>query len=281
MFRGASALALYARRRWLTATAAAVGVLHVALASRSIEPPAEFSLAIAFGWACALFLLQDVSERAASRAWIAAGVLLIAVSLLELGQVQYQGAHRLAALCAGVGVVLLAGPQQLRRQAPALAMLLFPTVLPAPRIARELLDLSPWTASAAAMCLRIGGESNVQDGVFLRMPHAVVVVADGCSGLSQIFALLVLALFTMALFPTTRGQKILLLASAAFVGFACNAVRIAALAVLAERDEIVRFDAWHDGALAPLCTVAATLVALAIWLPMLLRGGPSPQASPR
>jgi exosortase/archaeosortase family protein len=89
--------------------------------------------------------------------------------------------------------------------------------------------------------------------------------------LSQIFALLFMATFAIFLFPTSRRQRIWLLATAPLVGFACNALRIAALAILADRGERRLFDAWHDGALSPLCTVFAVGLALAIWLPLLRR----------
>ena len=245
------------------------------LAGRSQGALAEFWLAVALAWACAASLWEFTGDRSASRWWIAPGAALVAASLLELAPVQYQTAHRIAPLAAGIGLALLRGPREIRRQARALAMLLCPLLLPAPRLARELIDLCPPTAVLAELALRIAGVPVARAGIELRLQSSSVLVFQGCSGLSQVSALLFMALFAIFLFDTGRAAKVWLLASAALVGFACNAVRIAALAVLADRGQMQRFAAWHDGALSPLCTLGAVALALAIWLPLLRRQAPA------
>lgn len=259
------------RRRRLIAVVASIGLAQVALAGRSAGALPEFWVAVAIGWACAASLWEVEGEGAASGWWVALGVVSICASLVELVPVQYRTPHRFAPLGAGLGLALLGGPREVRRQARALAMLLCPALLPAPKLARGLLDLCPWTAAITAVELKIAGVPAVRAGVELRLPGSTLVVADGCSGLNQILALLFIALFAISLFPTTRVQKIWLLASASVVGFVSNTVRIAALTVFADRGEMQRFAAWHDGALSPLCTVAAVVLALVIWLPLLRR----------
>lgn len=259
------------RTLWLVAAVALIGLGQVLLAGRSQGALAEFWLAVALAWACAASLWEFKGDRWASRWWIAPAAALIAASLIELAPAHYQTAHRIAPLAAGIGLALLRGPREIRRQARALSMLLCPLLLPAPRLARELIDLCPPTAVATGLALKAAGIPVARTGIELRLPSSTMLVFQGCSGLDQIVALLFVALFAIFLFDTGRAAKVWLLASAALVGFACNAVRIAALAVLADRGQMQRFAAWHDGALSPLCTVGAVALALAIWLPLLRR----------
>ncbi len=256
-------------RRGLIAAVAGVGLAQVALASRSSGVLPEYWVAVAMGWACAASLWDFEEGEPASRGWIAAGAALVAASLLELAPEPYRTAHRVAPLAGGVGLALLEGPRELRRQVRALAMLLCPVLLPAPRLARALLDLAPLTAVTASAALKLVGVPVVRAGVELHLPRSTLLVAEGCSGLSQILALLLMALFAVSLFPTGRVQKLWIFGSAACIGFVCNTVRIAALTLLADRGEMGLFAAWHTGALSPLCTVAAVAVALAVWFPLL------------
>lgn len=265
------------RRSWLIAAVAFLGIAQVALAGRAQHALAEYWLAVALAWACAALLWDFSAAEPASRWWIAPGAALVAASLIEMAPLRYQTAHRLAPLAAGLGLSVLFGPREVRRQAKALAMLLFPWLLPAPRWARDTLDLCPPTAAMSEALLKLAGVPVSRAGIELRLPGSTLLVFQGCSGLTQIFALLFLAIFAISLFPTTRREKIFLFATAVLVGFVSNAVRIAALAMMADQGQMRRFAEWHEGTLSPLCTVAAAGVALALWLPLLLR--PSGEAA--
>ncbi len=264
---------------WLKRTALAVALLQAVLATFTSGGTLEFWMATVLGWAAALQLAR--ADVARDSTWPARllGAALVVAGLLELLPLQYRAAHRLAPLCAGLGVALLGGPGFARAQARALATLLWPLLLPPPVFLRErLLDFSAGTAAAAALGLRASGFAVVRDGTRLLLPASELIVLPGCSGLSQILALLALALLALALFPTSRLQKAWVLGSAVLVGFASNAARIAALSVLADQGQIDRFQQLHEGSTGQLCTVASAALALALWWPLLLKA-PAPLLS--
>ena len=88
-----------------------------------------------------------------------------------------------------------------------------------------------------------------------------MTVAGACSGINQVFQLLALAVLAAVVLEATPRRAAWLAGSAIVVGLAVNALRIAFLAVLAERGETRLFDQWHQG--APSLLVSA--VATAVW----------------
>jgi exosortase/archaeosortase family protein len=114
-------------------------------------------------------------------------------------------------------------------------------------------------------------------GALLHLSHADLLVGSICAGENHIAAMLVLLALATMLFSLTLPQKLWFAGSAIVVGFSCNAVRIAALAVFADRGQMERFTSWHDGQLSPLCMGIAALLTLGLWWPVLRRAPAAPQ----
>jgi exosortase len=247
-----------------------VGAVQTLLAVRSQFATDDFWFAVALCWLLAAVAAgPDQGERGA-RGWRVAGAILAAAACLELVPQYYHPLHRFAPFLAGAGIALFRGPRAAVRCSRWLAILILPLAIPPPLAVRELLDPSLLTAAAARAWLGAAGVPAWREGVNLHLPSSVLEVESGCSGLGQMAELLVLAGVATAILRTTASQKLWLLVTALAVGFAGNAARIATLAWLADRGALEQFDRWHQGAVAPLWSVAAAAVALVFWMPVLL-----------
>jgi cyanoexosortase A len=261
--------------------AAALGVAAVQLALAARSGVEEFWLTAFLAWGGARLVARaGTGGKPALAARIAGGVLL-ASSLLELGMAQqYRMGHRLAPLAGGLGLLLLAGGfDQVRANGRAIVLLCLPMVHPPPLAVRELLDTSRATAFLSASFLRLDGVAVERRGTLLLLPDSTLTVAGACSGINQIFELLALAVLATVILEVTPRRAAFFAGSAVAVGFAVNALRIAFLAVLADRGQTQLFDAWHLGGPSLLVSAAATAVWGGLSLLVLRSGGDAPTGS--
>jgi cyanoexosortase A len=262
--------------------AAALGVaaLQLALAARSGAE--EFWLTAFLAWGGARLVARAGGDEEPSFAARTAGALLLAVSLWELATAhEYRTGHRLAPLAGALGLLLLTGGfAWVRRNGRALALLCLPMIHPPPLAVREVLDTSRATAFLSAAFLRLQGVPVDRRGTLLVLPNSSLAVAGACSGINQIFELLALAVLAAVILEVTPRRAIWLAASAVAVGLAVNAVRIAFLAVLADRGQMQVFELWHQGGPSLLVSAAATAVWGGLSL-LVLRAGDVPSGSAR
>ena len=246
--------------------AAAVAVVQLVLATGSGAE--EFWVIMLLAWCGAVTVARADEDGAPGLSASIAGALLVAFSILELATApQYRAAHRLAPLAGGLGLLLFAGGAGwMRANGRALLLLSLPMLYPPPVAVREILDTSRATAFLGAFFLRLCGFAVDTSGTLLRMSTSSLNVAGACSGINQIFELLSLAVLGSIVLEVGRRGAAWLAASAVAVGFVVNALRIALLAVLADRGRTDLFDLWHTGTASLLVPVAAT----AVWVGLAL-----------
>jgi len=243
------------------AAALAVAAVQLILAARCGAE--EFWLIAFLAWGGARLVARAGGEEKPGVPARTAGAVLLASSLVELAMApQYRTGHRLAPLAGGLGLVLFCGGLDwIRANGRALLLLCLPLLHPPPIAVRELLDTSSATASASAFFLRLYGVAVERDGKLLLLPDSSLSVGGACSGINQIFQLLALAVLAIVILEVAARRAAWLLGSAVVVGLAVNALRIAFLAVLADRGQMQHFHLWHEG--PPSLLVSA--IATAIW----------------
>jgi cyanoexosortase A len=261
--------------------AAALGVAGVQLALAARSGAEEFWLIAFLAWGGARLVARAGADEKAAFAAQVAGALLLAASLWELATAQeYRTGHRLAPLAGGLGLLLLSGGfGWVRGNGRALVLLCLPMIHPPPLAVREVLDTSGATAFLSAAFLRLQGVPVERRGTLLVLPDSSLTVAGACSGINQIFELLALAVLAAVILEVTPRRAAWLAGSAVAVGLAVNAVRIAFLAVLADRGQIQLFELWHQGAPSLLVSAAATAVWGGLSLLVLRSGGDVPSGS--
>jgi cyanoexosortase A len=243
------------------AAALAVAAIQLLLAARSGAE--EFWLIAFLAWGGARFVARAGGEEKAGFTARIAGGLLVLSSLFELLTApRYQAGHRLAPLAGGLGLLLFfGGLDWIRANGRALVLLSLPLLHPPPTAVREVLDTSRATAFVAAFFLRAYGVAVERGGTLLVLPDSSLSVAGACSGINQIFELLALAVLAIVILEVTPRRAVWLAASAVAVGLSVNALRIAFLAVLADRGQMHLFQLWHEG--PPSLLVSA--IATAMW----------------
>jgi cyanoexosortase A len=261
--------------------AAVLGVAAAQLALAARSGAEEFWLTAFLAWGGARLVARaGADEKPALAARIAGGVLL-ASSLFELAAAQqYRMGHRLAPLAGGLGLLLLAGGfERVRANGRALVLLCLPLLHPPPLVVRELFDTSRATAFLSAWFLRLQGVAVERRGTLLLLPDSSLTVAGACSGINQIFELLALALLAAVILEATPRRAAWLAGSAVGVGLAVNALRIAVLALLADRGQMELFEMWHQGGPSLLVSAAATAVWGGLSLLVLRSRGEAPTGS--
>jgi len=165
-----------------------------------------------------------------SRATVAAGVaaLIAALGALVIGSLTGETFLARASLpVALLGVALfVGGPGVLRYAWIGLAYLFFMVPLPYLTLKTLTYQSRLFDASATAAALRALGVPVLQDGVMLHLANMTLEVADECSSVPAIAALIALGVAYAQLHPRPTWVKVALALSAAPLGLAANILRL-------------------------------------------------------
>lgn len=188
------------------------------------------------------------------------GLLLIAFVFFRSAFPTNLGAFfYLLPVVSALGLALLAssiqGLKQYQRE--IITLILFCTTN---LLRTRLFDISPITAKFAAFILWYTGFEVSHTGVEISLPTGIINVYDGCSGISQIFDLLALALIFMLMFPRNWLQKIVISIVAITIGFVVNGLRVALMALLVRKDNLEIFEYWHTGTGSLIFSLIASLI---------------------
>lgn len=141
---------------------------------------------------------------------------------------------RLSLLIVAAGTVLyLAGWAHLRMLMFPLALLALTIPLPAIVAGQLTLPLQLVASKAAESALTTFNVPILRDGNVLVLPNGVLQVAEACSGIRSLFALLTLTLIAARSLERRAGARIAIVASAVPIAVAANAVRVTATALAA------------------------------------------------
>ncbi len=193
------------------------------------------------------------SIAAAPRKPSAAGIWLAGVSLLllllaNLGAVKTVACYSLITLIAGI-VLALYGGQVLRLVLFPIAFLLFMipvfTFIMTPvTFAMRVVAARMATSTIAAM-----GVSIYRDGALIYLPNGVIEVADACSGIRSLFALLALGAVYAYLYQGKTWERISLFLAGIPIAVAANYVRVTFLTLMSYRfgvDATLPSDSWLE-----------------------------------
>jgi exosortase len=135
------------------------------------------------------------------------------------------------------------GAGSLRALAPVLGLVPFAIPLPMFVSGQLAFELKEFAVEAGIAIANLFGAGAVRDGVHLRVPgqELPLLVADPCSGLRSLVALLTLGYCIAFLFGSTRGAgRLLLLLAAVPLALGTNALRIGGVCLIA-RSQGVEF----------------------------------------
>ena len=177
-------------------------------------------------------LRRDPITEPDGSAWglvfLATGLALLAVDAAI--RTDLLGAIGLILCLPGLSLLLL-GTRRTRALAFPLILSGFMLPLPAGAVSSlhlVLRHISAWAANELVVLL---GIPVLKDGTTLLLPGAAVQVADACSGVSTLYASLLLGLILAYLSRSTR-MRIALIASSIVLAVICNTIRVTGLVLI-------------------------------------------------
>ncbi|UNU25881.1 cyanoexosortase A [Microcoleus vaginatus] len=256
---------------WLLGIGSGLIALHLTLTSRTNDTDL-FGTMLLF-WGIVAFLIWERHESLTFESGIFAsffGSSLIGLILLKSSSISgYDFFIRATPFLSGISLALLAsGTKGLKQYWQELLILAY-IVIP-PGLIGVFVDVALLTAKFSAFLLHYLGFEVVRKGVFLILEKGSVEVYHGCSGVNAILQLLGMALVFLLMFPTTRGQKIVLPFVAIITAFIVNAARVALMAVLVSLSQSEAFKYWHEGSGSVIFSmIAVSIFGLFCWFAIL------------
>ena len=164
-------------------------------------------------------------------------LLVFSIAILIAGQISYTHTLRELSVVFAVFslVLLLFGPQYIRKLFWPLVYLFLMTSLPTDLLAKSSDTLKLVSATVGANVLELLGYAVYREGNVLHLPHITLVVADECSGLNQLMSAIALGIpiaFTMV---DKWWKRITILLLSCLFGIMANWLRVVLIAT------------WHYG----------------------------------
>jgi exosortase len=135
-------------------------------------------------------------------------------------------------LCLPGLALLLLGRRRTRALAFVWLLSFFMLPIPAAFMETFILQLRTMTAAGAERVIALCGVPVVREGTTLLLPGANMVITDGCSGFSVLYASVALALVFAYMSPSWPW-RVITLAAAFPIAVSCNVVRCASLGMIA------------------------------------------------
>jgi exosortase len=167
--------------------------------------------------------------------WWGAALLLLGLLMLGIGQVGAElFLQRVSLVGVLAGLVLLAlGRETLRVLSFPLAFLLFMVPLPAIVVNAIAFPLQGFAAQTATLCLFALDIPVLREGNVITLASTSLEVAEACSGIRSLMALLALGTVYAYFSERTMWKRWVIVAASVPVAIAANAFRVAGTGVLA------------------------------------------------
>jgi exosortase len=219
---------------------AAAGALYAPVVAGLVrqwidEPDTSYGALLA-ATAAIVFVRRRARLRAIVPAPSNAGfvVLAFALAIYTLGSLigdLFLTRLSLPAAIAGM-VIALGGTPYARAVGAALGLLLLAIPLPGTIVTHLTLPLQLMGSHMAAGLLALCGIPVVREGNLLVLPHITLEVAEACSGLQSVTALVSVAAVCGALVPLSAARTVFLMIVAVPIAIVGNGVRVAATGLL-------------------------------------------------
>jgi exosortase len=212
-----------------------------------------------------MFLLWERRAKLAAirvkPAW--SGLIILLVALMALVQGTLKSGfflYRLSVLLFIAGmVVFLAGWKHLAAISFPLAFLVLMT--PSSTLMQQLtFPLQIIASKTATFLLMLAGVPAIREGNIILLPSAQLEVAEACSGIRSLFALLTLTIVYGYLAETKSGVRVMLVVMAIPISVFANALRIAFTGVVVEHWGVER----AEGMIHPLSGWLVFVASLAL-----------------
>jgi exosortase len=139
------------------------------------------------------------------------------------------------------------GARVLKEVAFPIGFLLFMVPIPLVLIVNMSFQLKLFSAQIATGFLNLIQIPAVQQGSYIQMPHASVVVEDVCSGLRSLISLMAMASLFAYWIKASLWKRVALLLSSIPIAVITNMVRITVLSVMNEKGMGPMAEAMHQG----------------------------------
>ncbi|MEO0516621.1 MAG: cyanoexosortase A [Cyanobacteria bacterium P01_A01_bin.116] len=233
---------------WLLASFTGLAAIHLSLASKANDGSLlSSSLVYWIAIASMLWSRKKTLSFRSGLSGILAGILILSLVLVKSAFMQgYDPFLRILPFLSMTGLGLLAsGLTGLSQFWKELSILSFLT--PPPSLLEQVINTSPVTAKFSTALLWYTGFPVTREGQYILIPNGGVEVYSGCSGVDNMLHLLGLSAVFIALFPTSKFQKLVLPLLAIVIAFVVNGIRVGVMAVLSEPTNKALFDYWHKG----------------------------------
>ncbi len=155
---------------------------------------------------------------------------------------------RLSPFLFAVGICLIASGFRLLKQYWQSLLILFFLGGPSVLAYWVKFNPSPITAQFAGAVLRNFNLEAEVNGIFILLNDThLIEVYQGCSGLEAMTYLLGISVIMLILFPVQKFYRIITPFLAIIIGFVTNGLRVVAMSLLVQADQIASFKYWHEG----------------------------------
>jgi cyanoexosortase A len=238
---------------WLLVLTAALATIYLGLLWRANDT-AHLGMSILFFAAVYMVMEEKISDLTLKSDLISQilGGLLIGWTLFNLPlspeKDVFDPVLRLSPFLFSLGICLIASGYRLLKQYwQSLLILLF---LGGPSVLAYLVKFnpSPLTAQFAGAVLRNFNLEAEVNGIFILLNDThLIEVYQGCSGLEAMTYLLGISVIMLILFPVKKFYRIITPLLAIIIGFVTNGLRVVAMSLLVQADQIASFKYWHEG----------------------------------
>lgn len=170
---------------------------------------------------------------------------------------------RLSPFLFALGITLIASDYRLIKQYWQPLLILF--FLGGPSVLAYWVQFnpSPLTAQFAGTVLHNLNLQVAVNGIFILLNKThLIEVYQGCSGLESMTYLLGISVIMLILFPVQKFYRIITPFIAIMFGFITNGLRVVAMSLLIQANQIASFKYWHEGEGSLLIGMIAIIIFL-------------------
>ena len=160
------------------------------------------------------------------------GMIIHLLSLLF--RVYFTSGFSMIIVLAGFILVCIFGKNVLKEILFPVVFLIFMVPLPLVAVINMSFQLKLLSAKMATVMLNVINIPAVQQGSYIRMEHASIIVEDVCSGLRSLIALMALGTLFAYWLKSGKIKKVILFFSSIPIALVTNMLRIMSLAIISE-----------------------------------------------